>query len=111
VIRPHRGDLWTVAGGGRVTSNARPALVVQSDLFKWSNYVTIALLTTDHVTSPARVLVAATAATGLKEPSYVMADKLHTISRTSLGARIGSISTATMLAVERAILVFLGIGG
>jgi len=80
-------------------------------LFALSSYVTVALLTTDHVASPTRVAVAATAATGLGEPSFIMADKLHTIPRTSLGGRIGTVPTATMGEVERAILVFLGIGG
>jgi mRNA interferase MazF len=38
-----------------------------------------------------------------------MVDKLTTIPKTKLGARIGSLSDREMLQLNRAIVVFLGI--
>ncbi len=104
--------MWTIAGGaGRLSSKPRPALVVQSDLFGATDFVTVALLTTTEVESPTRVLVPAGGTTDLSRDSYVMADKLHTVPRTNLGRRCGIVPTGVMVDVERAILVYLGIAG
>ena len=109
MVTVHRGELWTVAGGGRVSSKPRPALIVQSDLFAGSDYVTIALVTSQIVDSPVRVDVVPGETTGLSSQSQVMADKLQTVPRGALGTKIGSISPSTMVNVERAILVYLDI--
>ena len=109
MVTAHRGELWTLAGGGRISSKPRPALIMQSDLFSGSDYVTVALLTHQAVDSPVRVALPTTETTGLTMPSHIMADKLHTIPRTSLGKRIGAVPTAVMTDVERAILVYLGV--
>jgi len=109
MVTTHRGELWTVAGGGRISSKPRPALVVQSDLFAGSDFVTIALVTSQIVDSPVRVNVAPSETTGLSVHSQVMADKLQTVPRGALGTKIGSVSTTTMVDVERAILVYLDI--
>ena len=104
-----RGEVWTVAGGaGRLSSKPRPALIVTSDDFGDLDWVTTVLITTDDTQSPTRVPLGAAEA-GLDRPSFAMADKLHTVPRKNLGARCGKVSTATMLDVERAILVYLDI--
>ena len=108
MVTGRRGELWTAAGGGRITSKPRPVLIIQSDLFAGSDYVTVAPITTTDVDSPTRVPLPATQATGVVDPSYVMTDKLHTIPRTNLGKQIGVAPTSAMVGVERAILVFLG---
>ena len=110
MVNPRRGELWTVAGSDRITSKPRPALIITSDLFAAYDHVTVVLLTSDATDSPARVTVPANDATGLAVPSHVMCDKLHTIRRSSLGQRIGHVSPAVMVDVERAILVYLDIG-
>jgi mRNA interferase MazF len=46
---------------------------------------------------------------GLTAQSQVMVDKIVTIRRDNLGQRIGALETAVLLAVERAVLVFLGL--
>lgn len=107
-----RGEIWTLAGGaGRLTNKPRPALVLQSDLFEAMDSLTVALLTTDPTSSPTRVPVAPDGSTGISRPSSVMADKITTVRRGNLGERCGRISTATMLDVERAVAVFLGLAG
>ncbi|MCL2787052.1 MAG: type II toxin-antitoxin system PemK/MazF family toxin [Micrococcales bacterium] len=105
-----RGEVWTLAGGaGRLSSKPRPVLIVQSDLFEASDFVTVALVTSTLVDSPTRVPLPTTNQVGLDRESFVMADKLHTVPRANLRTRCGTIPPATMLEVERAILVFLGI--
>ena len=109
MVAAHRGELWTVAGGGRISSKPRPALVVQSDLFSGSDFVTVALVTSQVVVSPVRVDVTPSDTTGLSSHSQVMADKLQTVPRGALGTKIGAVSPTTMVDVERAILVYLDI--
>lgn len=92
-----------------MAAKPRPALVVQSDLFASADFVTVALVTSTRVESPTRIRLVATPETGLERESWVMADKLHTIPRLSLLTRCGVIPTQAMVAVERAILVYLGI--
>jgi len=110
VVSARRGELWTFGGGGgQLTSKARPCLIVQSDLFASADFVTIALVTLTFADSLTRVPVTASKDTGLDHDSFIMADKIHTITRTSLRQRIGHVSKSVMADVERSILVYLGI--
>jgi len=45
---------------------------------------------------------------GLSKPSQVMVDKPQSIQREKIGAVIGHLDDETMLAVNRALAVFLG---
>ena len=56
-----------------------------------------------------RVPVPASPATGLATPSYAMLDRLTTASRAKVARVIGRADDATILAVNRALAVFLGI--
>ncbi len=58
-----------------------------------------------------RVTVDSNEANGLVQPCRLMADKLMTVPRSKLGRRIGRLDDATMLRLNRAITVFLGIAG
>lgn len=46
----------------------------------------------------------------LERVSQIMVDKLTTVRRANLGQRIGRIESATMVAVEQSLAVFLGLG-
>ncbi|MDR3360218.1 MAG: type II toxin-antitoxin system PemK/MazF family toxin [Bifidobacteriaceae bacterium] len=74
-------------GAGRLTSEPRPVLVVQSDLFVSAGFVTVAPVTSTRVASPTRVAMPATPATGLEREAWVMADKLQTAPRANLQTR------------------------
>ncbi len=112
LVTARRGEIWTIAGGaGRLTSKPRPALVLQSDLFSVMESVTVAFLTSNPTPSPTRVAVPSGDMTGISRPSFAMADKITTVRRENLGERCGRISTTTMLDVERAVAVFLGLAG
>jgi mRNA interferase MazF len=109
VVAARRGEVWTIAGGaGRLSAKPRPAIIVGSDLFADLDFVTTVPLTTQPAESVTRVPIGAAEA-GIAQDSFAMADKLHTIARSNLGESCGRVSTATMLDVERAILVYLDI--
>ena len=111
VERPNRGDIVTVAGPGDYTGKPRPAVVVQADLFNGTHgSVTVCLLTTTLVAAPLfRIAVAPSADNGLREPSQVMVDKLASVRREAIGRRLGSLDAGTLLQVDRALALWLGL--
>jgi mRNA interferase MazF len=90
--------------------NPRPALVVQSDLFDALPSVTIAPITRELREAPLfRITLQPDAGNGLKKASQVMIDKMQTVPRSKLGEPFGRVDGETMVAVTRALAVFLGI--
>ena len=107
VIR--RGDLVTVALQGGL-GKPRPALVVQSDLFDAHPSVTVLPVTSEIVNAPLfRLALVPDARNGLQRPSQVMVDKPQSVQRQQLGLAFGRVDDGTMLAVNRALAVFLGL--
>ena len=104
-----RGDLITIALQGE-QGKPRPALVVQSDLFDDLPAVTVLPITSALVDAPLmRVPVEPSPKNGLGRRSQIMLDKPQTPSRGKLGSVIGQLDDATLLAVDRALAVFLGL--
>ena len=104
-----RGDLVTVALQGE-QGKPRPALVVQSDLFGELPAVTVLPITSTLVDAPLlRVTVEPSPQNGLNKRSQVMVDKPQTPPRGKLGVVIGQLDDATLLTVNRALAVFLGL--
>ncbi len=104
-----RGDLVTVALQGE-HGKPRPALVVQSDMFPDTTSVVVLLITSALVDTPLiRLDVEPTPETGLRKPSQVMVDKPMTVSVQKLGTAFGRLDDTAMLAVNRAMLLFLGL--
>jgi mRNA interferase MazF len=104
-----RGDIVTVALQGD-HGKSRPALIVQSDQFTASTHVAVLLLTSFQLDAPLlRVAIAATAETGLAGPSSAILDRITTAQHSKVGAVIGHLDDATMLMVNRALAVFLGL--
>lgn len=103
-----RGDLVTVALQGDL-GKPRPALVIQSDLFDMHPSVTILPVTSELRAAPLfRIAIYPNELNGLSKSSQVMVDKPQSISREKIGAVIGHLDDETMLAVNRALAVFLG---
>jgi len=103
-----RGDVVTVALSGD-DGKPRPALVIQSDLFEAHPSVTILPVTSELREAPLfRIRVEPTWDNGLRKPSQVMVDKPQTIARLRIGRTIGRLDDDTLLAVHRALAVFLG---
>ena len=103
-----RGDLVTVALQGDL-GKPRPALVIQSDLFDAHPSVTILPVTGELRNAPLfRIPVNPTEQNGLTKPSQVMVDKPQSVTRKKVGSVFGRLDDETMLAVNRALAVFLG---
>jgi mRNA interferase MazF len=104
-----RGDLLTIALQGDL-GKPRPALVIQSDLFDAHGSVTVLPLTSMLLDAPLlRITVQPSAANGLRGVSQVMVDKPSSILRERLGPVFGHADDETLLAVNRALAVFLGL--
>jgi len=103
-----RGDLVTVAFAGDY-GKPRPALVIQSDLFEAHPSVTLLPVTSELRETPLfRVRVDPSAENGLRRISQIMVDKPHAVARERVGGVIGRLDDETLLAVNRALAVFLG---
>lgn len=107
---PRRGDLVTVAVKGNF-GKPRPALVIQSDLFNKSHpTVMLALVSSDLREAPLfRLSVGPTPENGLKLDSQIQIDKVMTVLREKIGPTFGRLDDATMLKVNRALALFMGI--
>jgi mRNA interferase MazF len=103
-----RGDLVTVALQGAY-GKPRPALVIQSDMFDEHPSVTLLPVTSELRATPLfRIPVEPGTENGLQVPSQVMVDKAQTVPRDKVGAVFGHLDAEAMLAVNRALAVFLG---
>lgn len=104
-----RGEIWTVAGGV-YASRARPALIVQDDVFDGTASVIVLPFTTTRVDARLlRVSIPASSLSGLERDSDVMIDKITTVRRQSVDARIGRVTAAQLGEVERLMMIFLGL--
>lgn len=104
-----RGNLLTIALQGDL-GKPRPALVIQSDLFDAHSSVTVLPLTSTVLPAPLfRITVQPSADNGLRGVSQVMVDKPSAVLRERLGPVFGHADDETMLAVNRALAVFLGL--
>lgn len=105
-----RGELWTAAGGRHYAGKPRPVLVVQADCFDATDSITICPLTSDPTEIPLlRIRLDPESGSGLAQPSNIMVDKLTTVPRSKLDQYIGGVSDTDMLALSRAMVVFLGL--
>ena len=103
-----RGDLVTMALSGDY-GKPSPALVIQSDLFDAHPSITILPVTSELRETPLfRVRVEPSGENGLRKVSEVMVDKTQTVARDKVGSIIGHLEDDAMLAVNRALAVFLG---
>ncbi|HEY0837749.1 MAG TPA: type II toxin-antitoxin system PemK/MazF family toxin [Azospirillum sp.] len=106
-----RGDIVLAAAKGDY-GKVRPNLVVQSDLLNPTHAsVLICLLESSHLTGGNifRIPVPPAAGNGLDRPSEVMVDKVAAIRAERVRQVIGRIDDDTMKAVDRALLVVLGL--
>ncbi|MGH7812928.1 MAG: type II toxin-antitoxin system PemK/MazF family toxin [Candidatus Binataceae bacterium] len=107
-----RGDIWTVAGGKDYAGKPRPAVILQDDRFDATNSVTICAFTTDPTVAPfLRLPVEPNERNGLRARCSLMVDKIATVPRSKLGARVGRLDDKDMVRLVRAIMVFLGMAG
>ena len=107
-----RGEVWTAAGGEHYASKPRPIVIVQDDRFSATSSITICAFTSDPTDAPLfRPAIEPSETNGLRVISRLMVDKITTIPKTKLGARIGRLTDKDMVRLNRAIIIFLGLGG
>ena len=105
-----RGDIHTVAGGKDYAGKPRPVVIIQDGRFDGTRSITICAFTTDATEAPLfRLAVAPNARNGLHATCRLMADKITTVPKAKLGARIGRLDDADILRLNQAVLVFLGL--
>lgn len=104
-----RGDLITVALQGE-QGKPRPALIIQADHFQHLHSVMILPITSTLLDAPlTRVSVRPNSRNGLTRPSQIMVDKPQTPALGKLGLVFGDLDDVTMIAVNRALALFLGL--
>ncbi|MBU6297055.1 MAG: type II toxin-antitoxin system PemK/MazF family toxin [Alphaproteobacteria bacterium] len=107
-----RGAIWTAAGGPDYISKPRPVVIVQADEFSSLDSITVCPFTRDAGDWPLfRLVIEPAKENGLAATSRLMVDKITTLPKTKLGRRIGALSRVDMIRLERAAVVFLGLGG
>lgn len=107
-----RGEVYTAAARGPYTGMPRPVVIVQDDRFDATASITVCPFTTNPVEAPLiRLPIDPSEENGLDQPSQIMIDKVTTMPRSSLGKRLGRLRDDELVALNRALIVFLGLVG
>jgi mRNA interferase MazF len=107
-----RGEIWTVAGGQDYAGKPRPVVILQDDRFDMTNSITVCAFTTDPTDAPLfRLAVEPSQSNGLRAVCRLMVDKITTVPKSKVGARLGRLADEDIVRLNRAVLVFLGIAG
>lgn len=105
-----RGEIWTVAGSKDYAGKPRPAVILQDDRFDMTDSITVCAFTTDPTDAPLfRLPVEPNESNGLRALCRLMVDKITTVPKAKIGARVGRLADEDMVRLNRAVLVFLGI--
>ena len=104
-----RGDIVTIAVQGDY-GKPRPAIVVQSDRLSETGSVLVCPMTTTPVeASLSRLMLPPTQETGLKAPSYAMAEKLIVVPRRKCGPVIGQLPSDLLPVLNDMLAFVLGL--
>ncbi len=112
--KAQRGDIFLVdldPGVGSEQKGKRPVLILQNNIGnKYSPTIIIAPITSyiSKTNIPTHVKLKETVS-GLKKDSIVLLEQLRTIDKSRIISKIGSISKVTMLEVEKATKISLGL--
>ena len=107
--RPRRGDvIWVNLDPAQGTEirKIRPAVIISNDSCNKYGSRVIVLPVTSNIESlfPGEAMIEIQG-----RPARVLGDQIKSLDKSRLGARIGSLSPAELLAVEEAVLITLGI--
>ena len=113
-ITPKRGDIFIVNFDSTIGSEikkTRPALVLQNNIGNKHSSVTIVAAITSHDPNeklyPTEVFIEAKEG-GLDNDSAILLGQIRTVDKQRLINKLGSVSTATMLEVNKALDISLG---
>jgi mRNA interferase MazF len=106
-----RGEVWTAAGGPDYAGKPRPVVIIQDDRFDATASITVCGVTrTDIGPAAFRIRIDPTGRNGLHAPSYLMVDKIASISRHKVQERLGDLDDRDLSLLNQAIATFLGLG-
>ena len=110
-MHPRRGEVWWVAFdpavGGEI-QKTRPAVIVSNNA---ANTVLNRVIAVPLTSQIAKVYPGEAMVTLNGEPRKAMADQLTTASKKRMRSKLGELSVSDVAAVEKAILLQLGIRG
>ncbi len=105
-----RADIPTVAGGKDHAGKPRPVVIVQDDSFDGTDSITICAFTTDETNAPLfRLPIEPNERNGLHVTCRLMVDKITTVPKSKIGARMGRLDDEDIQRLNQAVLVFLGL--
>lgn len=114
ITYPRRGEVYLVSFDptvGAEIKKTRPALIVQNDIAnRWSPITIVAAITSqfEEPLYPTEVLVQAPEG-GLGVDSAVLLNQVRSINKRRLIKRLGALKPDTMIRVDRAALLSLGL--
>jgi len=98
------------AGGKDYAGKPRPVVIIQDDSFDATDSITVCAFTTDETEAPLfRPPVKPNERNGLPGARRLMADKITTVPKAKIGARVGRLDDEDILRLNQAALVFLGL--
>ena len=96
-----------MSGGQDYAGKPRPAVILQDDSFDATNSITICAFTTDETDAPLfRLPIQPNAGNGLNAPCRLMVDKITTVSKAKIGARVGRLDDEDIVRLNQAVLVW-----
>lgn len=110
-----RGDIYLCSFDptvGHEIKKTRPALVIQNDIGNLYSPLTIVAAITSTVSPvpyPVEVVIDHTSGNGLEARSSIRLDQIRTVDRQRLVRRLGVADSATMIKVDEAIKISLGL--
>jgi mRNA interferase MazF len=105
-----RGEIWTVSGGPGYAGKPRPVAIVQDSRFDATDSITVCAFTTDETDAPLfRLPVEPNERNGLRATCRLMVDKITTVPKSKVGARVGRLGDDDILRLNQAMIVFLGL--
>lgn len=105
-----RGEIYKAAAPGAYTGKPRPVVIIQDDRFDATASVTVCPFTTNPVDAPLlRIKVEPSKDNGLDQLSSMMVDKITTMPRSGVGARLGRLRDEELVQLNRSLTVLLGL--
>lgn len=105
MIELHRGDVVYYGERGKFTGKLRPGVIVQSEatMADAPSVTLCGITTTSMPTHMARIAVSPSVANGLQRPSWIMIDKVASISRARVREVFGRLEVDEIEAVDEAL--------
>ena len=114
ITAPKRGEIYLTCFDptlGAEIRKTRPALILQNDLANRYSPITIVAAITSQFEEPlypAEVLVRASEG-GLTSDSVILTNQIRSLDKRRLLRRLGAVKRETMMKVDRAIAISLGL--